>query len=329
MLTSHVSHHSRILSRALLALVATVLLAVPAQAAPTQKVYSVTVSPNSVGAGQTREYTLAVSNQAGSQSLGSINVTTPSGFHYLAVTQQPAAGSAAIVGSTLQLRNLNLAAASSVTVKFTAEAPCVQTGSNQWNFAAKQSNDFNGTRNDFTLNEAASQRVTSVTGNCQLNWTTQPGSAKVGQTITDTDYDAVDGVLNGASIAAEVLSATYPNSSPGTRVTFSADHVALAIGHDPNPPADPAQLGGTVGADAVNGVATFTPGPNIDLHGLDFTLMATNANMTSDESAEFDVSDAVGECAKGQCNNLHTDGDTVDASLSSTSTTGIIAMSIG
>jgi hypothetical protein len=148
----------------------------------------------------------------------------------------------------------------------------------------------------------------------------------------------VDGVLDGDSIAVEVLSATYPDSSPGTRVTFSSDQVGLEIGHDPNQP-PVAQLGGTDSATAVNGVASFVPGPSIDLHGLDYTLLATNPNMTSAESGQprsgdlprdgFDISDAVGECAKGQCNNLHTNGDTINADLSSTSTEGIIAMSIG
>jgi hypothetical protein len=313
----------------LLALTAMTALVMPAQAAPTQKVYSVVISPGSVGAGQNREYTFTVANQAGSQSLGSVNLTTPPNFTFLAVTQQPSAGSAAIVGTTLQLRGMNLPASDSVSVKFTAEAPCVQSpGANQWGLAAKQSNDFKGTRNDFTLNAATSQRITNVTSSCGLNWITQPASAKVGQTITDADYDDVDGVLDGASIAAEVLSAPYDASNP-TRVTFSSDQVGLAIGHDPNQPDETALLTGTTSATAQMGVATFEPGPHIDLHGLDYTLVVTNPNMTSDESAEFDISDAVGECAKGQCSNLKTDGDNINASLSSDSETGIIAMSIG
>jgi hypothetical protein len=313
----------------LLALMGLVTMA-PAQAAPSQKQYSVTISPGSVGAGQTREYTFTATNQAGSQSLGSINLTTPPDFTYLSITQGPATGSAAIVGGTLQLRSMNLPASSSVTVKFEAEAPCVQTGADEWGLASKQSNDFKGTRNDFTL--VGSQPTTSVDplSECQLDWVTQPASAQVGNVITDTDYDAVDGSLNGDSIAAEVRSAPYADST-SSLVAFSSDEVTLQIGNDPNQPDETAQLSGTTTATADDGVATFSPGPGIDLHGLDFTLLATNPNMTWDESGEFDISDAVGECAppKNECHGLKTEGDTIKASLDSTSETGIIAMSIG
>ena len=327
-----------ILSVVGLALVAMASVPTVAQAAPDRKQYLVVVSPATVGAGQTREFSFTATNQSGSQSLGSINLTVPLDFTAMSVTQQPQrssdgsfVGTATVMGTTLiEIRNLSLPPSDSMTVKFTTQAPCVQsgaTGADQWGVAAKQSNDFKGTGNDFAP-LAASQRTTDVTGTCQLNWVTQPTSAKVGQSITGSPYDAVDGSLAGPSIQAEVLSAPYDDASR-SRVTFSDDEVGLAIGHDPNQPGDTAELSGTTSAGAVNGLATFSPGPRIDLHGLDYTMLATNPNMGSDESAEFDISDAVGECSKGQCNNLHTNGTNVNAQLSSTSDTGIIAMSIG
>lgn len=319
-----------------LALVAVALIPSPAQAGPARKQYLVTVSPANVGAGQTREYSFTATNQSGSQSLGSIDVTAPPDFTLISVTQQPRrasngafVGTASIAGTTLlEIRGLSLPPSDSMTVRFTTQAPCTQDpGTDEWGLAAKQSNDFKGTGNDFSP-DPGSERTTGVAGSCGLGWTTQPSDAKVGQAITNTPYDAFDGSVDGPEIAAEVLSAPYADLSR-SRVTFSEAEVGLAIGDDPNQPDDTATLFGTTTATATNGLATFAPGPGIDLHGLNYTLLATNPDMDSGESAPFDVSDAVGDCSKGHCTDLGTNGDTINAKLSSTSTTGIIGMSIG
>jgi hypothetical protein len=319
-----------------MALVTMVAIPASAQADPAQKVYSVAVSPDAVGAGQTIEYTFAATNESGSQSLGSINLTVPLDFTLISITQQPRSNGAVIGTATrasatlIEIRGLSLAPSRSIEMRFTAEAPCVQgtaPGANQWGLAAKQSNDFKGTGNDFTPNPA-SQRLTNVMGTCGINWITQPTGAKVDQAITNTPYDAVDGTEGGPSIQAEILSAPYGDATR-SRVTFSTDQVDLTIGHDPNEPSETARLSGTTTANAIGGVVTFAPGPRIDLHGLGYTLLATNPSMGSGVSTKFDISDAVGQCAKGQCNNLTASGRTVNANLSSTSTTGIIAMSIG
>jgi hypothetical protein len=318
-----------------LAAVALAALTIPAPAAPDHKRYLAVVSPDSVGAGQTIEYSFTATNLSSSQSLGSINLTVPPDFTLMSVTQQPRrssdgafVGTANVAGSTrLELRNLSLAPSTSTTVRFRAQAPCVQGGTDQWGLAAKQSNDFNGTRNDFSPT-TESQRTTDVTGVCQLNWTSQPSDAKVNQRITSTAFDAVDGTVDGPRIKAEVLSAAYPNSSR-TRVTFSDDELALDVGADPNLPDDEANLSGTTSATAVAGLATFTPGPVLDLHGLNYTLLVTNPAMNSDESGTFDISDAAGDCSKNNCDNLTANGNSMSANLSSTSTEGVIAMSIG
>jgi hypothetical protein len=319
-----------------LLLVATAVIPGAAHAAPDRKAYTVTVSPGSVGAGQTVGFTFTATNDSGSQSLGSINLTAPLDFTLVGDPQPPTRqsdgatiGTATRVGTTLiELRGLSLPPSDTVTVSFSAEAPCVQSGgpgADQWGLAAKQSNDFNGTGNDFAPS-SSSQRSTPVTGSCQLDWLTEPASAEVGQSITATPYDAVDGV-DGPFIQAEVLSAPYADLSR-SRVTFSDATVTLTIEDDPNEPG--ASLGGTVEADSEAGVATFNPGPDIGLHGLDFTLSAGSPSMNSGESGAFDISDAVGECSKNnECRNLETRGANVSAKLSSTSAVGIIAMSVG
>jgi hypothetical protein len=319
-----------------LVLVTMMVIPLPARAAPDRKVYTAIVSPASVGAGQTAGYTFSATNQSGSQSLGSINLTAPLDFTLLGITGPPTrtsdglpVGTATLVGTTLiEVRGLSLAPSDTITVPFTAQAPCVQSGApgaDQWGLASKQSNDFNGTGNDFAPS-SASQRTTDVTGTCQLGWLTQPASAKQDHAITSTPYDAIDGTVDGPSIQAEVLSAPYADLSR-SRVTFSTASVTLTIGDDPNQPG--ASLSGTTSAPAAAGVATFSPGPRIGLHGLDYTLLAGSSNMGSGESGVFDISDAAGVCSRGQCNNLGANGNTVNAKLSSTSGTGIIAMSVG
>ena len=320
-----------------LLLVAMAVIPGAAQAAPDRKVYTVTVSPSSVGAGQTLGFTFSARNDSGSQSLGSINLTTPLDFKLVGDPQQPTRqsdgapiGTATRVGTTLvELRNLSLAPSDTVTFTFSAQAPCVQSGASgadRWGLAAKQSNDFKGTGNDFAPS-ASSQRTTDVTGSCQLGWLTQPASAGVDQFITSTPYDAVDGV-DGPFIQVEVLSAAYADLSR-SRVTFSSATISLSIGDDPNAPASPPP-GGTIAATASSGVGTFSPGPRIGLHGLDFTLSAGSPDMVPGESGQFDISDAVGDCSKPNgCTNLETHGANVSAKLDSTSALGIIALSVG
>jgi hypothetical protein len=322
-----------------LGLLLVVAAAIPgaAVAAPDRKIYTVTVSPASVGAGQTLMFTFQARNDSGSQQLGSINLTAPLDFTLMGDPGQPsrlsdgaAIGTATRVGTTrIELRGLSLPPSDTVTVTFSAQAPCVQSGAagaDTWGLAAKQSNDFNGTGNDFAPG-AASQRTTDVTGRCQLDWLTEPASAEVDQPITGTRYDAADGSLGGPFVRAEVLSASYADLSR-SRVTMSTAPVMLTIQDDPNaPPASP--LDGTTTATASAGVATFSPGPRIGLHGLDFTLSANSPNMDSGESGPFDVSDAVGDCERNECKNLETHGANVRAKLASTSAVGIIALSVG
>jgi hypothetical protein len=310
-------------------------LTIPALAAPEHKRYLAVVAPASVGAGQTNQYSFTATNLSSSQLLGSINLTVPPDFTLMSVAQQPRrssdgafVGNATVASSTLlEIRNLSLAPSDSTTVRLRAQAPCVQGAADQWGLAAKQANDFNGTRNDFTPT-AQSRRTTDVTGVCRLNWTTHPSDAKVNQRITSTAFDAVDGTVGGPPIRAEVLSAAYPDSSR-TRVTFSDDEMILDVGDDPNQPNDEADLSGTTSATAISGLATFAPGPILDLHGLNYTLLVTNPAMVSGESETFDISDAAGDCSKNQCDNLTANGNSVSARLSSTSTEGVIGMSIG
>src|SRR5439155_11173185 len=93
-------------------------------------------------------------------------------------------GDAAIAGSVIELRNLVLPSGDFLTLGFVAQAPCA-TGTYTWSIAAKQSNDFHGTGNDFWLEPPpATDLAVDVTGRCHLDFIRQPADAQVDASIT-------------------------------------------------------------------------------------------------------------------------------------------------
>jgi hypothetical protein len=151
-------------------------LLLPGAAAPgpTTKFYSATFLPAGppnpeVAAGSTTTLTIEITNcgsttaapcTPSTQSLGSANVTFPAEFTSLSIVSQTPPGgktwnAPALAGNTVQLRNPGpsntnaLSPGQSLTLKMQVTAPsapgvyCLTT-------RTKQSNDFNGTGNDFT-----------------------------------------------------------------------------------------------------------------------------------------------------------------------------------
>jgi len=130
-----------------MALIAACALASPAGAAT--KPYSVVISPTTVVAGGTVTFDATITNRTANQSLGSANLTPPAGVSITGVTAN--GGTASLSGNVVQLRNLALASGQSVVATITAtvaSSPCGGAPA-EWKVPAKQSNDFNGTGNDF------------------------------------------------------------------------------------------------------------------------------------------------------------------------------------
>jgi hypothetical protein len=312
---------------AAVALMATAVFVPGAGAIPEQKAYTAVVSPDPVGAGQTPNFTLTVVNASGSQQIGSVNLNAPSTFSLISTGLPSPAGTSTKVGSTggrLELRNLALLPGQTMTVTFAAEVPCANADY-PWSIIAKQSNNFSGPPgNNFTLDGAHSDLLTTVSGQCSVRWLTQPSDAKTNTSITNTPYDAAFGSTGGPFIQAEVRSAQYAGTTTTTRVSFSSDEITLEIGD--NPGGLTATLGGTTSADAENGVATFIPGPEITQPGPNYTLLATNPIMVSGESAPFDVSDAV---CQAPCTTAKTEAGGTSARVTSNSQDGFVAASVG
>jgi hypothetical protein len=127
-------------------------------------------------------------------SLGSMNFDAPSGLSITSAdTQAGPAGDVTLIPNggvngtgELQIRNLNLAAGSQATVKFSVEAPCAGGPFNWPNPATKQSNDFNGTGNDFNTPTSFFGNPSVLSGvGCYLGFLNKPAATQVGMKITD------------------------------------------------------------------------------------------------------------------------------------------------
>jgi hypothetical protein len=129
---------------------------------PPVKCFRVDLTPTSFVAGSTVAFTEKLTNESGGQSLGSSNLTAPTGYTVTSVGT-PSRGTAAQAGNQIQLRNLNLPTGQAVTVSFTAATPST-VGSSTWTATAKQSNDYNGTGNDFVLDPTSSLTTTGSSG---------------------------------------------------------------------------------------------------------------------------------------------------------------------
>lgn len=218
------SFRARALGAAVLsAAAAACVLAAPAGAAP-DKPFSVVISPGEITQSATVKFQAKFTNLTTNQTLGSARLTVPAGF--------TVAGAS---GNTLTLLNLNIAPNSSGIATFTVTVPSCATASGTWGVAAKQSNDFNGTGNDFNLvgaNPTTSVRCSGAATQCppscaptatdpvtgaSLDVTLDPGSAgvvtiNVSGTLDCAGYDEL---LPTTSFTVEFL--PDPNTGGGQK----------------------------------------------------------------------------------------------------------------
>jgi hypothetical protein len=279
----------------------TVGLATSSSAAGKKKFYVdslVSVSPapendkDALFGGQSVDLAITLTNRADSQqSLGSANVTVPAGYTPVAldsVTTSPVAhdwsnSSLDVPGATLKLRNVGpsnvnaLAPGESVTAVVTVITQCTPNTTKQWVTQVKQSNDFSGTGNDFSL--VGSYPTDTVKVGCpdHLAFAQQPTATIAGQII--------NGSLQPAGVTVDIV------DSAGQLVTIATNPVTTAIGSNPSS----GTLFGTTPVNASGGVATFSD-LAIDLAGQGYTLVATSTGLTSATSSGFVVSGVATKC---------------------------------
>jgi hypothetical protein len=272
------------------ALVVWASIAAIASAAPDKKTFTTSVGPNPLIAGRT--YSVApfaplvftITNTSNSAMLGSVNVTVPAGIIATAVSSN-----ATLVGTTIQLRNLDLSPQGSTNVLVWSLVEC---GSDHapyvWTTVAKQSNDFNGTGNDLKGNSPTS----TISGSCSLIFSKQPKhAAKAPVAITNKIYDP-----SGDPVTVTVLDGAGVQT-----VTWWSGTIVLTLGDDPT---GSASLTGGLSGSPSGGSATFTP--SIDLSGTGYSLIATatptagtasvGTSSAGVESASFNIVDDASIC---------------------------------
>lgn len=243
--------------------------------------------------------------------LGSVNLTPPSGFVVsLAPPQPPCPGcTATVVGNVVQLRSLGLPPGGSVTVSMAVDdhlaagcvAPNLVPGPTNsptcaWSTEVKQSNDFSGAPgNDLTFDPAASAPYTVL---AHLAFGSEPGSADVGQVISDSDFTPPG--PGASAVSTKVLDAN------ATKVGSYVGEVHLTLNQGTTPQGGTV-AGGTSGASAtaVAGTATF---PNLEVTapggGYTFTGSATDLPPTTN-STSFNIAQSGETCAtKKPCNSI-------------------------
>jgi hypothetical protein len=251
--------------------------------------------PNQVAlAGGTTTAVLRLTNNASPQSLGSANITVPSGYTLNGGTLSPPGGTPPTKsGNTLQLRNLNLAPSASVDVSINVTTPCIGGTPATWTLIVKQANNFSGPPgNDYVRLAGTVAPSTTVSGSaCLLRFANQPNTTETGGTIRD-GYKST-----GNGIRVEIFD---PNTN---QVVDSDANVSLSLGYNPAS----GTLTGGAAIQATHGVATFgglsidTPGP--------YKLKASSPAASNEPlSAQFMVSNVVDECSGTGCTFTQTQG---------------------
>jgi hypothetical protein len=258
----------------LLALLAMCCLAAPAAAQP--KPYTVVISPATVPGNSHQSFTATITNKSSQQTLGSANLTVPTGFTNLSASVD--VGTAAVSGSVVQLRNIAVAPGGGTrAVTVGANVPC--RSNLAWTVAAKQSNDFNGTGNDFDL-AAGSSLTTTVNGDCvaTLKFVGQPANARTNEKITTSPYNTLGGPVT--------VEADGPTGSPLAGASVA---VALAAGGGSG------TLSGTTPRTTNGqGLASFDD-LKINANG-SYQLVASSQGVSSATSNAFRIDDAGTVC---------------------------------
>jgi hypothetical protein len=200
-------------------------------APPSGKCFAVTVSPSNPAAGASPSFAFKITNEASTQQLGSVQISAPAGF---AITgASVASGTASFTSSSALFQNLSLAPSSTTKLTVSATLPC-GSGSYQWGIEAKQSNNFNGTGNDFQLDPNSAGNLsgtfTGSTGSC-TSPPCPPGTSCASASSATTSGTATTSapLPPGDSIVAEMESVNSSFSYNCPTYTAVADVFGFAV----------------------------------------------------------------------------------------------------
>ena len=153
-----------------------------AHGALAKKSFTAGLSPSTVVAGVSTEYTLSIKNTATSQMLGACNLTVPSagGFIFDSVVSGPSPGSATLSAdkTILQLRDMSTAPTQERVTVFKATATTRSATKYVWSILCRQANNFSPDQpsNKFTTTSVLETLVVSPLPNADLEVTSNTAS---------------------------------------------------------------------------------------------------------------------------------------------------------
>lgn len=272
-------------------------------------------------AGATPALTIRITNRAREQRIGSANITVPAGIVLAPgapVTQSPAGPTAPVVsGGTIKLRNLGLRPGRYVDVTVTARMPCTATNPYTWATRVKQSNDFNGTGNDFTL--STPQPALRVDGACSLAFPADggPASAQRATVITNETY-----LPSGRPVKVVVL-----DGSGTAPVSWWSAPITIALGANPAG----GTLSGTLASPPSSGAAAFAPVLDRSSGGYRLTASSPGITAPAPLSSAFTIVDSGQRCTAGTaCTGTSSKATTsVSVTTANAATGDLLSVSLG
>jgi hypothetical protein len=191
--------------------------------------YAETIAPASFAAGSTGQFTFTLKYEGDHDAANSANVVPPSGYTVTHV-DQPARGTATVVGNTIQLRRIATGTTNrTLTVTFTASTPS-QQGAGTWSAPAYECSSGPCSSSDVALDVARSSLTTTggaAGSNCS--------ASDVSCGTNFIDYSKASSVSTGSAANATAwLVGTI--SFPATPATGGQLYSMDALGHPGNCP---------------------------------------------------------------------------------------------
>ncbi|MEO6714082.1 MAG: hypothetical protein ABIM89_11720 [Mycobacteriales bacterium] len=314
-------------------------LVADAHAAPSTKFFTARVTPAAVGAGISQQaFTVTLTNcgsatpgcaKPSQQTLGSANITLDAAFSNVSASVATAGWYvvAPVTGGTIELRSSGVALepGQSIDVAVRADTPA-GSGNFTWTTVVKQSNDFAGNGNEFTLAGTQPQVATGIAHH--LVFTTGPTTVQVSAAGGPTSY-----ICPAPSV--QVVAA---DGSPVT--TGTANVTVLADANFGNPGLAGTTIVATTAGSATFGSPSCTSGLSARNLGTGYRLRATATwsfgtlaatLSTNAPSSPFDVIQVRTVCQPNQTCGASAKGSHTAATVvvSAAPTTDVLEFAIG
>jgi hypothetical protein len=288
---------------------AAVLIAPAASAASGTAVGTLTPSP--VLAGTTSSYTFTLRTTSGQAS--SFNLTAPSGWSIGSVDSSSQPGVSPASSTQIQGRGITVSSSTTLTVMFTATAPCATSASTTWVLAAKSGGNFTGS--GFAIDSTGLS--TPLSGNCTVGFV--PGRGP-------TDSAFVNGVTQNISSVAYTPDAAAIQTIVNDAAGNPRSGISVSLNLSANPTSAVLSSPTVVSGSGTNGpgLAAFSP-VTVSKSGLKYQITPNaGTGVTQTASGFFGVYQEEQAC-NGSC-TAHGNSNTIHSTVTANSQVGTLAV---